>query len=133
MSAHACRGACGFSRRRVVMGMLAGWGVCATGLTVWRAGHAQVQREIPVVVQRFRFEPRVIEVKAGEAVVLLLHSLDYIHGFNVPDLGIRSDLFPGRVTPISLPPQPPGRLDFLCDNFCGEGHEVMHGYLDVTE
>ena len=36
------------------------------------------------------------------------------------------------VTRIALPPMPAGTYDFLCDNFCGDGHESMHGRLVVS-
>ena len=89
-------------------------------------------REINIVAQRFKFVPDVIALKVGEPVLLLISSLDYIHGFNVPDLNLRSDLLPGLVTPIRLTPTQAGRLDFLCDNFCGDNHEEMHGRFNGT-
>ncbi|NCT82062.1 MAG: cytochrome c oxidase subunit II [Comamonadaceae bacterium] len=99
------------------------------GLTTARA---QTPREIEVTAQRFRFTPNVIPLKAGEPVVLLLRSLDFAHGFFVPDLDLRTDLMPGRVIRLALTPKAPGRLAFLCDNFCGDGHEGMDGHFEVT-
>jgi len=89
-------------------------------------------RVIPVVVRRFRFTPDVIELKRGETVTLAFTSIDFVHGFSVPDLHLRADLLPGRVTKVRLTPTRAGRLDFLCDNFCGDGHEGMNGHLLVT-
>ena len=43
----------------------------------------------------------------------------------VPDLGIRTDFFPGRVTQAAIKALAPGCYDFLGDNFCGGGHEDM--------
>ena len=94
--------------------------------------HAQAPREIEIVAQRFKFTPAEIPLKAGEPVVLLLRSLDFAHGFFVPDLDLRTDLMPGRVTRLALTPKNPGRLAFLCDNFCGDGHEGMDGHFIVT-
>ncbi len=66
-------------------------------------------------------------------MLLLVQSLDFPHGFNVPDLKLRRDLVPGQVVRIELQaPASAGTLDFLCDNFCGEGHETMHGRFVVT-
>jgi len=90
------------------------------------------QREIEMTARRFRFEPREIPLKAGERVVLLIRSIDFVHGFNAPDLGIRRDLMPGQVTRIELQVKVPGLVDFLCDNFCGDDHETMHGRFIVT-
>jgi len=118
-------------RRRAMVGFLASAGATALGLSVWRMAHAQPVREIEIVAQRFKFTPNVIDVKVNQPVMLLISSLDYIHGFNVPDLGIRSDLLPGQITKVQITPKQVGRLDFLCDNFCGDGHENMHGRFNV--
>lgn len=96
------------------------------------AARAQAPREIEITAQRFRFTPSTIPLKAGEPVVLLIRSLDFAHGFFVPDLHLRTDLMPGRVVRLALTPPAPGPLAFLCDNFCGDGHEGMDGLFDVT-
>ena len=93
---------------------------------------AQAPREIEITAQRFKFTPAEIPLKAGEPVVLLLRSLDFAHGFFVPDLNLRTDLMPGRVTRLTLTPKTPGKLAFLCDNFCGDGHEGMDGHFDIS-
>ena len=48
-------------------------------------------------------------LKAGERVVVAIRSLDFVHGMNIPDLGMRLDLVPGRVTRLELQPQGAGR------------------------
>lgn len=106
-------------------------GAAAAG-AAFSAARAQAPREIEITAQRFRFAPNEIPLKAGEPVVLLLRSLDFAHGFFVPDLDLRTDLMPGRVTRLMLTPQTPGRLAFLCDNFCGDGHEGMDGHFVVS-
>ena len=83
------------SRRQVLTGIVAGAGAALMGIATWRTAHAQSVREISIVAQRFKFVPDAIELMVGEPVLLLIRSLDYIHGFNVPDLGIRADLLPG--------------------------------------
>lgn len=99
---------------------------------VGAVARAQAPREIEITAQRFKFTPNVIPLKAGEPVVLLIRSLDFAHGFFVPDLNLRTDLMPGRVTRLELTPKSPGQLAFLCDNFCGEGHEGMDGHFIVS-
>lgn len=122
-----------WSRRRVVTGIMASTGVATIGLSVLGMVHAQTVREINIVAQRFKFVPNVMDIKRGKPVLLHISSLDFVHGFSVPDLGIRSDLLPGMVTHIQMTPTEIGRLDFLCDNFCGDGHEQMNGHFNVTE
>ena len=117
-------------RRRLLKGALA-----AAGAAVLRAAGAQAQAEprvIEMIARRFTYEPQEIALKAGERVVIAIRSLDFVHGMNLPDLGMRLDLVPGRVTRLNLHPQVPGVIDFVCDNFCGDGHEEMHGRFVVT-
>lgn len=90
-------------------------------------------RVIKIVAQRFMYTPNEITLKKGEPVTLEFRSLDFIHGFKVPDLGIRADLPPARNTLVHLTPEKTGRFPFLCDNFCGSGHEDMSGVIIVTE
>ncbi len=112
-------------RHLLLMGAAAGGGVLT-------AARAQPPREIEITAQRFKFTPNVIALKAGEPVVLLIRSLDFAHGFYVPDLNLRTDLMPGHVTRLALTPKALGELAFLCDNFCGDGHEGMDGHFIVT-
>lgn len=118
------------SRRSVLKGALA-----TVGAAVIRGTGAQPATEphvIEMTAHRFAFEPNEIALKAGEPVVIAIRSLDFMHGMNLPDLGIRLDLVPGRVTRLNLHPRAPGVIDFVCDNFCGGGHEEMHGRFVVT-
>jgi cytochrome c oxidase subunit 2 len=103
------------------------------GALVAVLGHAQEgPRVIAVTAQRFSYTPNEIVVKRGEPVVLAFTSKDFTHGFTIPDLNLRADLPPGKVTRVSFTPESAGTFDFLCDNFCGAGHEEMSGKLIVT-
>jgi cytochrome c oxidase subunit II len=93
-----------------------------------QTGEAQV---VKIVAQRFHYTPGEFRVKAGRPVVLEFTSLDFVHGFNMSDLKVRADLPPGLVTRVPLPMAKPGTYDFLCDNFCGDQHEEMHGRMIV--
>ncbi len=93
-------------------------------------GKEQVVR---LTAKRFNFTPNEIVVKKGRPVVLEISSLDFVHGFNVPDLKLRADLPPGQVTRVRFTPDRVGEYPFVCDNFCGEGHEEMHGRIVVKE
>ena len=94
------------------------------------AGNEQV---IQVTAQRFTFTPSEIVVKKGQPVVLEFSSLDFVHGFNIPSLKLRADLPPGKITRVRFTPDQVGEYPFVCDNFCGEGHEDMHGRIVVKE
>jgi cytochrome c oxidase subunit 2 len=66
-------------------------------------------------------------------VTLVLSSADFPHGFSIPDFGVRVDLVPGKTMELTFTPDRAGRFAFLCDNFCGEGHDGMTGMVVVTE
>lgn len=61
---------------------------------------------------------------ANKVVDLDLTSVDVIHGFFVPGLGIQEDALPGRITNLWFKAQP-GYYKGQCDQLCGEGHSGM--------
>lgn len=89
------------------------------------------ERVIKIEARKFRFAPNVIELKKGEAVVLELTAVDFPHGFSVPDFKVRADLIMGKPVQVRLKPEQVGQFGFLCDNFCGSGHEEMAGTIIV--
>ena len=118
------------SRRRILQGVVA-----TAGAALVRAGVAQdaaAPRVIELTAQRFTYTPNEIALKVGERVVIAIRSIDFVHGMNLPDLHMRLDLVPGRITKLELQPKAPGMIDFVCDNFCGDGHEEMHGRFVVS-
>jgi len=106
-------------------------GIGAAWLAPALAATTVKKRKIPVQVKKFVFQPERIEIKAGETVILQLSAVDFTHGFNLPDFHLRRDLIPGQVVNVELNITEPGTYDFLCDNFCGNGHEEMNGKLVV--
>jgi len=94
---------------------------------------ADAEQVIQIMAKRFVYSPKDITVKKGLPVVLEFTSLDRLHGFSCPDLGIRSDVPPGKVTKLRFVPQKVGTFPFHCDNFCGSGHEGMTGTITVKE
>jgi cytochrome c oxidase subunit II len=126
-------------RRRLLAGsayglaaMFAGgamYAIAATGKRNVKTKH----RVIKIKAEKFHFIPNEIRLKKGELVVLQLSASDFIHGFNLPDMKTRADIVPGRITEISLTPDRLGEFTFVCDNFCGSGHEEMEGKIIVTD
>ena len=90
-------------------------------------------RVIHVTARKFQYTPRVITLKKGVPVVLELTSMDRLHGFNVPALGVRADVLPGRTARVNVVPQKTGTFPFHCDNFCGSGHPNMNGEIVVVD
>jgi cytochrome c oxidase subunit 2 len=113
----------------IVLGGILGWTVLARGA----AGDSNEARVVRIVAQRFSYTPNRITLKRGQAAVLQFTSMDFVHGFNVPDLHVRADLPPGKVTLVHITPQKAGVYDMLCDNFCGAKHEEMNGQIIVVD
>ena len=90
-------------------------------------------RRIPVVARKFVFIPNEIVVRLGESVVLELSAPEVAMGFFAPALGLRALIVPGEVSRVAWHADRAGRFDFLCDVFCGDGHEGMSGHLVVQE
>ena len=88
--------------------------------------------EINVVARRWEFVPSTIRVRAGMPVLLRLSAPEVPMGFSLPDFKLRTDVLPGREAHVRFTPTQAGRFTFLCDVFCGDGHEDMNGTLEVT-
>ena len=117
-------------QRRQFLGIASlGLFVAAAGL---RAAAEPAGQRIAVTGRKFEFVPAEIGVKKGQHVTFELTAVDFPHGFAMPDFGIRKDLIPGKLLEISITPDREGRFHYLCDNFCGDGHDRMSGILVVT-
>lgn len=122
------------SKRRFLMGMpLALGAVAGSVLLAGTAAAKTKERVIKIEARKFRYAPNLIELKKGEAVVLEFTSIDFTHGFSVPDMKVRADLVPGQPVRVKLQPDTAGQFAFLCDNFCGSGHEEMGGTIIVKD
>ncbi|MEP6505765.1 MAG: cytochrome c oxidase subunit II, partial [Betaproteobacteria bacterium] len=91
------------------------------------------ERRIPVVARKFVFIPSEIVVRQGESVVLEFSAPEVAMGFFAPALVLRALIVPGAVARVPWRADRVGRFDFLCDVFCGDGHEGMSGHLVVKE
>ena len=121
-------GAIDASRRMLVSGL----GALALGSLAVLTSAQTRERVIDVVAKRFDFVPEEIHVARGEAVVLRFTAPDVPMGFHLPDFDLREDLVPGAITTVRLTPDRIGSFTFMCDVFCGSGHEEMSGTLIVA-
>jgi cytochrome c oxidase subunit II len=114
-------------RRRFMSLAIAAAAAMSLGLA-W----AQKERVVRITARRFAFLPGEVTLKRGEPVIIELTSADVVMGFNAPDFGVRADIVPGQVSRVSFAPDKTGTFVFLCDVFCGDGHEAMAGKLHVV-
>jgi cytochrome c oxidase subunit II len=111
---------------------LLGWAAAGAVLGAGLPASAVAGKRVEIEARKFEFTPSEVTVPAGAPVTFVLRALDFPHGFSMPDFNLRRDLIPGGVVEVTITPGKPGRYHFLCDNFCGEGHERMGGILVVT-
>ena len=119
------------SHRRLLLraGALVGLAALAGRLVVHAQGKPRV---IPIVARKFTYEPAVITLKVNEPVVFQLTTQDVVMGFSVPDFAVRGTIIPGETIEVPMTPTKTGEFIFLCDVFCGSGHENMEGTLRVV-
>jgi cytochrome c oxidase subunit 2 len=72
-----------------------------------------------------------IRVKQGELLTLRLSSIDVVHGFSLPEYGIKEKVYPGKVTTVTFTADKSGQFKYECFLFCRDGHEDMVGKLIV--
>jgi cytochrome c oxidase subunit II len=89
---------------------------------------------IKVSAKRYEFIPNELTVKKGETVDIELTTHDVVMGFAVPDITReRTNILPGQVAHLRFTATKVGTFPFLCDVFCGSGHEDMDGTITVVE
>ena len=115
-------------RRRLLLGAVA----LAAGPIVEALAAQESRRVIPIVARKFVFLPRDIHVRLGEPVSLELTAPEVVMGFHAPELDLRAVIVPGQVSRIPFTPAKAGTFPFLCDIFCGDGHEQMSGQIVVS-
>ncbi|HUK08569.1 MAG TPA: cupredoxin domain-containing protein [Stellaceae bacterium] len=86
---------------------------------------------VQMTAERFKYTPDEITVKKGVPVDLVLTTKDRVHGFYVPELGLRAEIKPGETEHVRFTPDKAGKFTMECDIFCGEGHESMDGTITV--
>lgn len=68
----------------------------------------------------------------GQEIRLNISSRDVIHAFHVPELGLKSDAFPGRSNYLQTTLNTEGEYQLYCAEFCGSSHSQMLGTVNVT-
>ena len=115
-------------RRRFTAGLV----VLGAGALGWRATAQPAPETVRIVAKRFEFVPAEVQVKRGVPTVIELTSADVPMGFSAPDFKVRANVLPGTISRVTITPEKAGSFAFVCDVFCGSGHEDMQGTIVVT-
>ena len=82
-------------------------------------------------MRQFAIEPKVIQVKQAQNVVLDVSTKDVLHGFMVAKLGINEPIQPGKAATIPLDTSRKGEFEVTCSILCGARHDDMHATILV--
>jgi cytochrome c oxidase subunit 2 len=86
---------------------------------------------IQITMKRYAIEPAIIRVKSGETVELRITTADVEHGLDIPELGIKAPVQPGRPTTVTFKAPARGEYTMSCGVICGPHHDTMTGKLMV--
>jgi cytochrome c oxidase subunit II len=87
--------------------------------------------EIKMTAKKYEFNPKVIHVKQGAHVKLVITALDHDHGFKLEAFDVDQLLKKGEATTVEFTADKAGTFPFACSHFCGLGHKNMKGELIV--
>lgn len=85
-----------------------------------------------VVARQFGFQPDPIVVPANSTVTFYITSPDVTHGFEVAGTNANTMVIPGEVSEITVETDSPETYGIVCNEYCGAGHHVMSGNLEVV-
>nr|DBA43717.1 TPA_asm: COX2 [Bombus superbus] len=66
------------------------------------------------------------------SIRLIISSLDVIHSWTIPSLGVKVDAIPGRINQLNLCSIRPGLFFGQCSEICGMNHSFMPIMLEST-
>ena len=121
---------------------VASYGVMAEVTTPPDTAPQQDQVKIDVIAEKWvwNFEyPNEGAASTGTMVVpvdqeiyLNITSIDWIHAFHAPGLGLKQDAMPGESIPLTFTATQTGEYTLYCAEYCGAGHSKMLGTVKVV-
>jgi cytochrome c oxidase subunit 2 len=87
---------------------------------------------VTMVAARYGFYPQKIEVPTDTPVTFRVASADVLHGFHVPFTNAATMVVPGYISEVTTSFPREGKYSFLCNEYCGLGHDSMWSRLVVV-
>ena len=78
-------------------------------------------------------EGPTIVVPANQDIYVNVSSRDVIHGFHVPELGMKSDAIPDQTNYIKTNVSETGTYQGYCTEYCGVAHSKMYFTIEVVD
>ncbi|NPB04645.1 MAG: cytochrome C oxidase subunit II [Thermotogae bacterium] len=87
--------------------------------------------QLKLLGRMWAFQPNEIVIPAGSKVTIYTTSLDVQHGFEIEGKAVNLMVIPGAVNKAEVVFNRPGEYRFVCNEFCGIGHQGMFGVFKV--
>jgi cytochrome c oxidase subunit 2 len=86
---------------------------------------------VKVQMEKFDITPAEIHVHKGDLVQFEVSTKDVQHGFDIPSLGIKEPVQPGKPAVFTYKADKAGTYEIECGIICGPMHDDMRGKLVV--
>lgn len=87
---------------------------------------------VTMVAARYGFFPPIIDVPSDTMVKFRVASADVLHGMHVPNTNATTMIVPGYIAEVTTSFPTAGKYSFLCNEYCGLGHDSMWSRLNVV-
>ncbi|MCE7869739.1 cytochrome c oxidase subunit II [bacterium CPR1] len=88
--------------------------------------------EVYIQASMWTWSP-VLRLQKGATYSVHLSSVDLNHGFSLYPLNLNLQVVPGYDYNLKMTPNQTGEFRIICNEFCGIGHHMMVGKVEVVE
>lgn len=89
--------------------------------------------EVYMIAQKWAFRPAEIRVPEGSVVTFNITSSDITHGFYIEHHNANMEVIPGHIGQIRVTFDRAGEYRYICHEYCGRGHHLMHAAIVVED
>ncbi len=79
----------------------------------------------------WKFRPDKLTVPVNSTVTFYVTSADVQHGFKLEGTNVSMQILPGEVSKLTFTFTTKGQYNFICNEYCGVGHQNMFGTITV--
>lgn len=74
-----------------------------------------------------------IRIPKGSTVLYQVTTTDVVHGFQVAGTNVNMMVEPGHISRLEVVMKNAGEFTIVCNEYCGIGHHLMYGTVEVYE
>lgn len=74
-----------------------------------------------------------IRIPKGSSVLFQVTTTDVVHGFQVAGTNVNMMVEPGHISRFEAVMKNTGEFTIVCNEYCGIGHHLMYGTVEVYE